>query len=138
MNKKETAQVIAILMAGYPKYFKDMKETELQGFVSLWSVQFANMPAEIVLMALNKVISTKEQYPPSIAEVKKKIESVHWEAYEMIERHHRHKNLSEEELATYKRIYKATERYKFGKSEPLIRDMLPKGNVKLIERSESG
>lgn len=136
MNRKETAQVIAILTAGYPKYYKDMKETDLQGFVSLWSMQFANVPADIVLMALNKAISEKEQHPPNIAEVKKKLENVHWEAYEAIERNYRHKNLSEEELTYYKRIYKATERYKFGKIEPSIRDMLPKKGIKQIERRE--
>ena len=136
MNRKETAQVIAILTAGYPKYYKNMKETELQGFVSLWSIQFADVPADIVLMALNKVISEKEQYPPTIAEVKRKLESVHWEAYEKIERNYRHKNLTEEELATYRRIYKETEKYKFGKNvEPSISSMLPKKGVKQIERS---
>lgn len=136
MNKKDTAQVIAILTAGYPSYFKDMSETNLQGLVSLWSMQFANMPADIVLMALNKVISQKEQHPPTIAEVKKKLESVHWEAYEMIERNHRLKNLSKEELATYKRIYEETAKYKFGAGfEPSISEMLPKRNIKQIEGS---
>ena len=136
MNRKESAQVIAILKASYPNFYKNLTAEDAQGIVSVWSIQFANVPADIVLMALNKAIDNCN-YPPSIAEVKKKIEAVHWEAYEQIERHSRRKNLSDEELATYKRIYKATERYKFGKSEPSIRDMLPKGNVKQIERSES-
>lgn len=138
MNRKETAQVLAILTVGYPKYYKNMTDEELQGFVSLWSMQFANIPADIVLMALNKVISQKEQHPPTIAEVKKKLESVHWEAYEMIERHHRLKNLSEGELATYKRIYEETASFKFGKVlEPSIKDMLPKKGIKQIaERNE--
>lgn len=135
-NRKEALQVLAILKASYPDHYRNVTREDAQGIVSVWSIQFANVPADIVLMALNKAVSINEFKPPTIAEVKKKIESVHWEAYEMIERHHRHKNLSEEELATYKRIYKATERYKFGKSEPSIRDMLPKGNVKLIERSD--
>ena len=136
MDKKDTAQVLAILTAGYPSHFKGMSEMQLQGFVSLWSMQFANVPADIVLMALNKVISRKEQHPPTPAEVKKKLESVYWEAYEMIERNYRLKNLSDAELATYKRICKESEKHKFGKFvEPSISDMLPKRNVKQIERS---
>jgi len=135
MNKKEALQVLAILKAGFPNHYKNLTKEDAQGIVSFWALQFANDPADIVLMALNKVASGKE-FPPTVSEVKKKIEALHWEAYEQIERHSRRKNLSDEELATYKRIYKATERYKFGKSEPSIRDMLPKGNVKLIERSE--
>ena len=104
MNRKEAAQVLAILTAGYPKYFKNMKDEELQGVVSLWSMQFANISAEVVVMALHKAISVKEEFPPTIAEVKKKLGSVYWEAYEIIERNYRLKNLSDEELATYKRI----------------------------------
>ena len=132
MNKKEATQVLAILSASYPKYYLNITDEETQGIVSVWSMQFADVPADIVLMALNKAVGVNEKYPPNIAEVKRKIESVHWEAYEMIERNYRFKNLSDEELANYKRIYKATERYKFGKIEPTIREMLPR-NVKQIE-----
>lgn len=135
MNRKESAQVIAILKASYPNFYKNLTKEDAQGIVSVWSIQFANVPADIVLMALNKAIDNCN-YPPSIAEVKKKIESVYWEAYEKIERNYRFKNLSDEELATYKRICKATEKYKFGKVEPSISDMLPKREVKQIGRSE--
>ena len=134
MNRKESAQVIAILKASYPNFYKNLTKEDAQGIVSVWSIQFANVPADIVLMALNKAIDNCN-YPPSIAEVKKKIESVYWEAYEKIERNYRFKNLSDEELATYKRICKATEKYKFGKVEPSISEMLPKKDVKQIERS---
>lgn len=135
MNRKETTQVLAILSASYPKYYLNITDAEAQGIASVWSIQFANVPADIVLMALNKAVSENEKYPPNIAEVKKKIESVYWEAYEKIERNYRFKNLSDEELATYKRICKATEKYKFGKVEPSISDMLPKREVKQIEGS---
>lgn len=134
MNKEEATQVLAILCASYPNHYKNIKADEVQGIVSVWAMQFADIPADIVLMALNKAVSVND-YPPTIAEVKKKIEGVHWEAYEMIERNYRLKNLSEEQLNTYKRIYKATEGYKFGKVEPSIRNMLPKNNIKQIERS---
>ena len=135
MNEVEATQVLAILSASYPSHYKNVTPKEAQGIANVWALQFANVPADIVLMALNKATSEKEQHPPNIAEVKKKLESVHWEAYEKIERNYRHKNLSDEELATYKRICKATEKYKFGKVEPSISDMLPKREVKQIEGS---
>lgn len=133
MNRKEATQVLTILGASYPKFYRNITDEETQGIVGVWSMQFASVPADIVLMALNKAVSVND-YPPTIADVKKKISSVNSEAYDIIERHHRMKNLSDEELATYKRIYKETEKYKFGISEPSIRDMLPR-NVKQIERS---
>lgn len=137
MNKKEATQVLAILSASYPKYYRNIADDEVQGIISVWALQFANMPADIVLMALNKAISANEHYPPNIAEVKKKIESVYWEAYGAIERNYRLKNLSDAELATYKRICNVTERYKFGKiAEPSISDMLPKREIKQIEGRE--
>ena len=140
MNKKEATQVLAILSASYPKYYRNIADDEAQDIISVWALQFANMPADIVLMALNKAVSANEHYPPNIAEVKKKIESVYWEAYEKIDRNYRLKNLSETELATYKRICKVTERYKFGKiAEPSISDMLPERNIKKIgERKNEG
>lgn len=135
MNSKEALQVLAILKASYPNHYRNLTQEDATGIVSVWALQFANVPADIVLMALNKAVSVNEFKPPNIAEVKKKIESVYWEAYEKIERNYRFKNLSDEELATYKRICKATEKYKFGKVEPSISDMLPKREVKQIERS---
>ena len=135
MNKEEATQVLAILGASYPNHYKNIKADEVQGIVSVWAMQFADIPADIVLMALNKAVSVND-YPPTIAEVKKKIEGVHWEAYEMIERNYRLKNLTDDQLANYKRIYKETESYKFGKKEPSIKEMLPKRENKLIERSE--
>ena len=134
MNSAEATQVLAILSASYPNHYKNTTKDEALGIANVWALQFANVPADIVLMALNKAVSVNEFKPPNIAEVKKKLESVHWEAYEHIERNYRLKNLSEEQLATYKRIYKETERYKFGKVEPSISDMLPKREVKQIER----
>ena len=137
MNRKEALQVLAILKASYPNHYRNLTQEDATGIVSVWALQFANVPADIVLMALNKATSDKEQHPPNIAEVKKKLESVHWEAYEKIERNYRLKNLSAEELATYKRIYEETQRFKFGKGiEPSISDMLPKREVKQIERRE--
>ena len=138
MNKKEATQVLAILKAAYPNSYKNITADEVQGIVSVWSIQFADMSADIVLMALNKAISTCK-YPPSVAEVKEKISSIHWEAYEMMGLYYNYKSLSDEKFAYYKRIYEETQSYKFSsKAEPSISNMLSgKKEVKqLSERNE--
>ena len=138
MTKKEAVQILAVLKAAYPNFYKDMTAAEAQGTVSVWSMQFADISAEIVLMALNKAISTSK-YPPTIAEVKEKFSGIHWEAYEMLHRHRNVKPLSDDEVAHYKRIYELTERYKHKKTpEPSIGTMfLGKKEVKQLgERNE--
>ena len=132
MTKKEAIQILAVLKASYPNFYKDMSAEEAQGTVSVWSMQFADMSADIVLMALNKAISTSK-YPPSVAEVKSKISSVHWEAYEVIEQNYSLHNLTDEELKTYQRIYNETQPYKFrNNTEPKISNMLIKNDVKKL------
>ena len=138
MNRKEATQVLAILKAGYPNSYKNITPEEVQGIVGVWSMQFADMSAEIVLMALNKAISTCK-YPPTVAEVKEKISSIHWEAQEMIGLHYSNKSLSDESLAYYRRIYEETMPYKFSsKAEPSIVSMLSgkKEFKQLSERNE--
>lgn len=132
MTDKEAAQILAILKAAYPNFYKAMTPDEAQGTVSVWQMQFNNVPAEILLMALNKAISVNK-YPPSIAEVKEKFSSIHWEVYEVLNRHYNIKNLSDEEFAYYKRIYELTQPYKHTKKlEPTISQMLP-NNIKQLK-----
>ena len=138
MNRKEAAQILAILKAGYPNSYRNITAEDAQGIVSLWSMQFAECSADIVYMALNKAISTCK-YPPTIAEVKEKISSVHWEAYEMINSHYSIKALCDEDFARYQRIYEETRQYKFsGEAEPSIRNMFTgkKEAQQLRERNE--
>lgn len=133
MNKKEATQILAILKAAYPNFYKDMKPEEAQGTVSVWQMQFSDYPAEILLMALNKAISVSK-FPPSIAEVKEKFSSIHWETYEVLNRHYNIKNLTDEEFAYYKRIYELTQPYKHTKKlEPSIKQMLPSSVKQLKE-----
>ena len=128
MNKKETVQILAILKAAYPNFYKDMTTEEAQGTISVWALQFADMPADIVLMALNKAISTSK-FPPTIAEIKEKMKSIYWEAYDKINPMFDNSPLSEEEEKMYSRIFKITERYKYDKGiEPPISQMLGGGN----------
>lgn len=135
MTKKEAVQVLAILQASYPNFYKSMTNEVAQGIVSVWTMQFDLVSADIVLLALNKLIATSK-FPPTIAEVKDKLTSIHWEAYEKL-----HgimaKRLPDDELKLYKRIYEETAGYKYSnRREPSIKQML--GNRERVKQLEKG
>ena len=78
MTKKEALQILAIMQAAYPNFYKGTPE-EATGTVSVWCTQFHDMPAEIVLMAVHKLIGTNK-FPPTVSEVKSKLMSIGFEA----------------------------------------------------------
>lgn len=132
MDRTEAAQVLSILKAAYPNYYKGMGAEEAQGTISVWSLQFADTSAEIVLMALNKAIATNK-FPPTIAEIKEKISSLHWEAYDKLYMNYAAVELPEDEERLYQRIYEATEGYKYNnRIEPSIEQMCGKNNTRLL------
>ena len=110
MTNDETMMVLAILKAAYPSSYNNMTKREANGTVVVWAMQFAEMPVDIVLMACQKLISTSK-FPPAISEVKKKIQSLHWEAYEAMEDSQKH-YMPEEEFTQYQRIYELTREYR--------------------------
>lgn len=123
MTKKEALQILAILKAAYPASYNGMTKEEATGTVAVWCMQFENMPAEIVMMAIHKLIATNK-FPPSISEVKGKISSIHHEAWTML-----YSNLgeflSDADKAQYKRVYDMTKEYKLAKmAEPSLHQML--------------
>jgi len=133
MTKKEAAQILAILKAAYPNFYKDMTSEEAQGTVSVWSMQFADISADIVLMAVNKLISTNK-FPPTIAEVKEKLTSIHWEVYEKLYEGFYTPLLSGDEEKLYRRIYEETERYKHhNRIEPTVAQMLGEEKIKQLK-----
>lgn len=136
MNKKEAVQILAILKASYPNFYKNLSQEDAQGIVSVWSMQFADVSAEVVFMALNKAVSVSK-YPPTIAEVKEKISSVHWESYEIIKRNNQFKTLTDSEVEHYKRIYEETRGHSTKKQEPSITQIIGGGN-KVKQLKEGG
>lgn len=127
MTKKEAVQILAILKAAYPASYNNMTKEEASGTVSVWAIQFATMPVDIVMMAVQKLISTNK-FPPTVAEVKEKIKTIHWEAYDILTENDIHQLLSEDAKAQYKRIYDETMDYKMGKFyEPKIPQMISSG-----------
>ena len=109
MTKAETAQVLAILKAAYPNTYKTLSAEDATATVNVWAAQFSNIPVNVVMIAVNKLISTNI-FPPAITEVKERIRSLYWEAWEMIDQHNKglHK-LDARTLETTKAILKAVE-----------------------------
>lgn len=88
MTKTETAKILAILKAAYPNTFKSLSAEDASATVNVWAAQFANMPVNVVMIAVNKLISTNV-FPPTITEVKERIRGLYWEAWEMLDQHNR-------------------------------------------------
>lgn len=124
MTKKEALQILAILKAAYPASYNGMTKEEATGTVAVWCMQFEDMPAEIVMMAIHKLIATNK-FPPTIAEVKSKISSIHSEASEMLWSGSYSEILSDEVKNQYRRIYDLTRDYKIARmAEPPLSKML--------------
>lgn len=136
MNKTETLQLLAILKAAYPNTFRDQTKEEATGTVNVWCVQFADTPAKVVMMAVQKLISTNK-FPPTIAEVKAKLSSMHWESYQVI-----HSQLREfappEHLRQCEAVYAATSMFAdLSKAEPSLASMLGSPGAKMIGGSNN-
>lgn len=125
MTLKESAQILAVLTAAYPNAYKNMAENEAAGVALVWASQFADIPADIVFMALQKAISTCK-FPPTICEVKEKLKTLYFEAYEKI-RGYQSKfiKLSDDEYMQIKRVYDLTHAYKCIDAEPGLKTLLP-------------
>lgn len=109
MTKAETAKVLAILKAAYPNTFKGMSPEDAKATASVWAAQFANIPVQVVMFSVNKLISTNV-FPPTISEVKERMRSLYWEAWEMIDRHKRgFEQLDDGTLAIARDILKVVE-----------------------------
>lgn len=133
MTREETIKILAILKAAYPNSYRNMSKDEANGTVMVWAMQFANIPADIVLIAVNKLISTSD-FPPAICEVKDKIRGLYWEVWEELEMHRQFKTLPPEKEAFYRRIYEVVEPLRNGstKQEPSINELTSGGNLKVL------
>lgn len=86
MTREETIKVLAVLKAAYPNSYRGMTKDEANGTVAVWAAQFANIPVNVVMIAVNKLISTNN-FTPSINEVKQRIGGLYWEVWQQLEEH---------------------------------------------------
>ena len=133
MNKKEALQVLAIMQAAYPNFYKGTKEEAL-GTVSVWCMQFHDMPAEIVLMAVHKLIGTNK-FPPTVSEVKAKLVAIGYEADNLLSMHRLYDTkLTPNEIKKLEWISASTNKYQMSNaSEPPLVQMLGQPNQLQLE-----
>lgn len=86
MTKEETAKILAILKAAYPNTFKNLSTEDARATLNIWATQFISIPVGVVMIAVNKLISTNI-FPPTITEVKERIRSLYYEAWGMLHQH---------------------------------------------------
>lgn len=86
MTENETTAILAILKTAYPQQLSKITSVEAEAMIKLWAVQFHNIPSDIVMLAVQKIIGTSEFFP-SIKEIKKKISGLHCEAWSLIQQH---------------------------------------------------
>lgn len=86
MTEKETTAILAILKTAYPQQLNKITTTEANAMIKLWTIQFHDVPSEIVLLAVQKLIGVSEFFP-SIKQIKDTIKKIHYEAFEAINSH---------------------------------------------------
>ena len=123
MTVKEAVQVLAILKGAYPNSYKDMTKESAKGTALVWAGQFANVPVDVVLIAINKHIATSP-FPPVPCEVRKKIGSLYWEVKEILKVNERLNSLSDEQVNFYKMVLSVAEKQRYHNEEPSIQEML--------------
>jgi hypothetical protein len=122
MTPEETAGILSMITAAYPHVYKNLAEDEAKAVVMIWAVQFKDVPADIVFMATNKAIATSK-YPPTIADVKAKLSSLYWEAYDIVNNNEALKIPGR--IEKYKWIMEVTQDAKFrAAAEPTIDSMI--------------
>ena len=124
MTKEETIKVLAILKAAYPNSYKNMNKDEANATVTVWAVQFADIPAEVVMIAINKLIATST-FPPAISEVKERIQSLYWEILGALIENEQFKKLTDEQEAKCRKLLDAVDSYRSQqKIEPSIKELI--------------
>ena len=128
MTREETIKVLAILKAAYPNSYKNMSLDEANATATVWAVQFAEVPVDLVMIAINKVISTSP-FPPAISEVKEKVKSMYWEVWEILTRNKYIKTLTDEQETKYQKILEVIDSTCNNPgAEPSIKDLIEGGN----------
>ena len=77
MDRRETAQVLSVLRAAYPNFYKGMGRQELEGIVDLWASMFAEDDPRLVAGAVKAFIATDSKgFPPVIGAIKDKMRQI--------------------------------------------------------------
>ena len=78
MTERETKQILAVLEAAYPNFYRGETPDGLKRAVQLWSAMFADDAYSDVSAAVSALIASRsETFPPVIGEVKQKMYAIH-------------------------------------------------------------
>ena len=71
MTRDDTLDLLSILKAAYPNFYRDMTRKDADHVIDLWSEMFKDEPAELVAIAVKAHIATdKKGFPPHIGAIK--------------------------------------------------------------------
>ena len=77
MNYEETRAIMGVLKAAYPQYYRDMKRSDAESVVSLWTEMFKDEPANVVAVAVKAYIASDTKgFPPHIGAIKDAIAKI--------------------------------------------------------------
>ena len=71
MTRDETIDLLSVLKAAYPNFYKDMTRRDADHVISLWFEMFKDEPAPLVILAVKRHIATDTKgFPPNIGAIK--------------------------------------------------------------------
>ena len=71
MTREDTLDLLSVLKAAYPNFYRDMTRKDAEHVIALWSDMFKDEPAELVALAVKAHIATdKKGFPPHIGAIK--------------------------------------------------------------------
>jgi len=75
MTHKETATLLGILSAAYPRFYANMTHASIAEAVEVWAVMLSDVSFDTAKLALQRLIATNK-FPPSIAEMRESIAAI--------------------------------------------------------------
>lgn len=71
MTRDETIDLLSVLKAAYPNFYRDMTRKDADHVISLWAEMFKDEPAPLVVLAVKRHIATDTKgFPPHIGAIK--------------------------------------------------------------------
>ena len=71
MTEAETIDLLSVLKAAYPNFYRDMTRKDADQVISLWTDMFKDEPAGLVALAVKRHIATDTKgFPPHIGAIK--------------------------------------------------------------------
>lgn len=117
MTFDESTTILAIVFANYSSHFKNLSEANATAIATTWSIAFADVPFEVVYIAVMKW-SDREEFPPKICKIKHIIScDLYHEAWDALDKNKKNKHLSEKAVAKYESIFEIANRMRNNRTE---------------------